>query len=134
MTAGAPTPRDSTATTPTTFGHTVFSLVANGATGQMAAIKNLEKEFAHWEPLGIPIAPLMHLEERKGRLALVLERSVVDVSSPSFAVVKALRDKWLAAVPGEDDYRKPGPIRFTGKSEESRPMTLMLNALGGNGA
>ncbi len=111
------------------LGLTVFSLIANGSTGQMAAIKNLEMDFSRWEPIGIPIAPLMHLEERKGKLALVLEKSVVDVNSVAFKVVKALRDKWLAASPGEDEFRKPGPIRFAGKGEEDRPITLVLNAV-----
>jgi pyrophosphate--fructose-6-phosphate 1-phosphotransferase len=115
------------------LGHTVFSLIANGATGQMAAIRNLEKDFEKWEPIGIPIAPLMHLEERKGKLTLVLEKSIVDVQSPAFQVVKACREKWLAATPEEDDFRRPGPIRFTGKSEEDRPITLMLNALWNGG-
>lgn len=112
------------------LGMTVFSLVANGATGQMAAIKNLEKDFSQWEPIGIPIAPLMHLEERGGKMALVLEKSLVDLDSNAFRVVKAMRDTWLAATPGDDHYRKPGPLRFTGLSEEERPMTLVLNAIG----
>ncbi len=111
------------------LGLTVFSLIANGSTGQMAAIRNLEMDFVKWEPIGIPIAPLMHLEERKGKLALVLEKSIVDVNSVSFKVVKALREKWLAAEPGDDDYRRPGPIRFDGEGEEDRPITLVLNAL-----
>jgi pyrophosphate--fructose-6-phosphate 1-phosphotransferase len=115
------------------LGLTVFSLIVNGATGQMAAIKNLEKNFSDWEPIGIPIAPLMHLEERKGKLQLVLERALVEVDSPAFRVVEAFRDKWLAAVPGADNYRRPGPIRFTGASEEERPITLVLNALDGAG-
>ena len=63
------------------------------------------------------------------RIELVLEKSLVDVNSVSFNVVKAYRDKWLAAEPGTDYYRRPGPIRFTGKSEEDRPITLMLNAI-----
>ena len=71
----------------------------------------------------------MHLEERKGKLALVLEKSIVDVNSASFRIVKRLRENWLAASPGEDNYRRPGPIRFAGKSEEERPITLVLNAL-----
>ncbi len=112
------------------LGRTVFSLIANGATGQMAAILNLEQDFSHWRPIGIPIAPLMHLEERKGKLELVLEKSIVDVDSPAFQVVKDFRETWLAATPGEDHYRHPGPIRFTGSSEEDRPITLLLNALG----
>ena len=111
------------------LGFTVFSLITNGATGQMAAIKNLEKNFSLWEPIGIPIAPLMRLEERKGKLTLVLEKSIVDVNSVSFRVVKNFREKWLSAFPEEDNFRKPGPIRFTGKSEEDRPITLILNAV-----
>jgi pyrophosphate--fructose-6-phosphate 1-phosphotransferase len=115
------------------LGLTVFSLIANGVTGQMAAIKNLDMDFARWEPIGIPIAPLMHLEERKGKLALVIEKSIVDVDSIAFQVVKAHREKWLAAVPEDDHYRRPGPIRFTGNSEEERPITLELNAIGRSG-
>jgi pyrophosphate--fructose-6-phosphate 1-phosphotransferase len=111
------------------LGLTVFSLVANGATGQMAAIRNLEHGFAHWEPIGIPIAPLMRLEERKGKLTLVLEKSIVDVDTPAFKVVKANREKWLAAVPGEDQYRRPGQIRLDDENEEDRPITLRINAL-----
>ncbi|MBW2109703.1 MAG: 6-phosphofructokinase, partial [Deltaproteobacteria bacterium] len=111
------------------LGQTVFSLIANGATGQMAAIKNLERDFSEWEPIGIPIAPLMHLEERKGKLALVLEKSIVDLESNAFKVAKACREKWLGATPEPDTYRRPGPIRFTGKGEEDRPITLTLNAL-----
>ena len=112
------------------LGLTVFSLIAGGATGQMAAIRNLEMDFSKWQPIGIPIAALMHLEERKGKLSLVIEKSIVDVNSIAFQVVKALREKWLAADPGDDHYRRPGPIRFTGKSEEERPLTLHLNAIG----
>jgi pyrophosphate--fructose-6-phosphate 1-phosphotransferase len=115
------------------LGLCVFSLIAHGATGQMAAIRNLELDFSRWEPVGIPIAPLMRLEERKGKLTLVLEKSVVDVESPAFRVVEALRDKWLAAHPGEDEFRRPGPIRFSGKAEEDRPITLVLNAVGRRG-
>ncbi|MCK5164590.1 MAG: phosphofructokinase, partial [Desulfobacula sp.] len=101
----------------------------NGATGQMAAIKNLEKKFDKWEPIGIPIAKLMHLEERKGKLELVIEKSLVDLNSNTFRVFKALRDEWLAAESNQDRYRRPGPVRFTGTAEEDRPITLMLNSI-----
>lgn len=112
------------------LGLTVFSLIANGVTGQMAAIRNLELDFERWEPVGIPIAPLMHLEERKGKLALVLEKSLVDIHSNAFQVVKAFREQWLAAEPGPDHYRSPAPIHLSGATEEDRPLTLFLNALG----
>jgi pyrophosphate--fructose-6-phosphate 1-phosphotransferase len=111
------------------LGLTVFSLIANGATGQMAAVRNLEHGFDRWEPVGIPIAPLMHLEERGGKMSLVLERTLVDVDAPAFRIVKAFREKWLAATPDEDNYRKPGPVYFAGPTAEDRPITLTLNSL-----
>lgn len=111
------------------LGLTAFSLIANGATGQMAVIKNLEHEFETWEPLGVPIAKLMHLEERKGKLSLVMEKNIVDINSNAFRIVKVMREKWLAANHGEDHYRKPGPVRFKGKSEEDKPITLVLNSI-----
>lgn len=111
------------------LGQTVFSLIAGGATGQMAAIKNLEKDFDQWEPMGIPIAPLMHLEERKGKMALVLEKSVVELDSPAFRIVEALREDWLAAGPGPDQYRNPGAISLPAEEEAEKPLILSLNAL-----
>ncbi|MFO8112213.1 MAG: 6-phosphofructokinase [Desulfosalsimonadaceae bacterium] len=114
------------------LGMTAFSLIVNGATGQMAAINNLEKDFQDWEPIGIPIGALMHLEERKSKLALVMERALVDIDSPAFKVFASKRDKWLAAIPGDDCYRRPGPIRYSGESEDARPITLILNDLGSN--
>ena len=111
------------------LGITVFHLIANGATGQMAAIKNLEKKFDKWEPIGIPIAKLMRLEERKGKLELVIEKSLIDLDSNAFRVFKALREGWMAAGENADQYRRPGPVRFTGNAEEDRPITLLLNSI-----
>jgi pyrophosphate--fructose-6-phosphate 1-phosphotransferase len=111
------------------LGMTAFHLITNGATGQMAGIKNLEKKFDKWEPIGIPIAKLMHLEERKGKLELVIEKALVDLDSNTFRIFKALRDEWLAAESNQDRYRRPGPVRFTGTAEEDRPITLMLNSI-----
>ncbi|MBF0301807.1 MAG: 6-phosphofructokinase [Desulfamplus sp.] len=113
------------------LGLTAFALIANGTTGQMAVIKNLEHNFDRWEPLGIPIGKLMHLEERNGKLALVMEKNIVDTNTNSFRIVKAMREKWLAADDGDDHYRKPGPVRFQGKSEEDKPLTLVLNSISG---
>lgn len=111
------------------LGLTAFHLIAGGATGQMAAIINLEKEFDQWQPAGIPIARLMHLEERKGRLELVMEKSIVDLESNAFKVFKAIREDWVAACACPDRFRNPGAIGFSKETEEDRPLTLRLNAL-----
>ena len=111
------------------LGMIAFHLIANGATGHMAAVRNLEKKFDKWEPIGIPIARLTHLEERNGKMELVIEKTLVDSNSNAFRVFKALREEWLAAGSNPDKYRRPGPVRFTGNSEEDRPITLMLNSI-----
>ncbi|MBP9599607.1 MAG: 6-phosphofructokinase [Desulfobacter sp.] len=111
------------------LGLTAFHLITGGATGQMAAIINLEKDFHQWQPAGIPIARLMHLEERKGRLELVMEKSLVDLESNAFKVFKAVREEWVAACACPDQFRNPGAIGFSKEMEEDRPLTLRLNAL-----
>ena len=111
------------------LGLTAFHLIVNGATGLMAGIKNLEKKFDKWEPIGIPIAKMMHLEERNGKLELVIEKSIVDLNSNAFRVFKSLREEWLAAQSNQDRYRRPGPVRFSGNAEEDRPITLVLNSV-----
>jgi len=54
----------------------------------------------------------------------------VDIEAPAFKVVEAMREKWLAANPGPDQFRRPGPIRFVGSSVDRKPLTLTLNNLG----
>ncbi|MFZ5451075.1 MAG: diphosphate--fructose-6-phosphate 1-phosphotransferase [Thermodesulfobacteriota bacterium] len=109
------------------LGQAAFSLLANGATGYMASIKDLHLPVEQWQPLGIPLAPLMHLEERTARLELVIQKQKVDLESPAFKILEQEREKWAL----EDDYRFPGPIQFHGPCAEAKPITLMLNALGG---
>ncbi len=108
------------------LGHAAYSLLANGATGYMAAVKDLQKPLADWQPIGIPLAPLMHLEERKSRLELVIQKQKVDLESPAFKILEQERQKWAI----EDHYRFPGPIQFHGPGADTKPITLQLNSLG----
>jgi len=107
------------------LGAAAYSLLANGATGYMAAIKDLHQPVAEWQPIGIPLAPLMHLEERKGRLELVIAKQKVDLSAPAFQLLERERPKWAK----EDHYRFPGPIQFDGIAADNKPITLQLNSL-----
>ncbi|MHB9075761.1 MAG: diphosphate--fructose-6-phosphate 1-phosphotransferase [Desulfobaccales bacterium] len=108
------------------LGFAAYSLLANGATGYMAAIKDLHKPVTEWQPIGIPLAPLMHLEERKGRLELVIAKQKVDLTAPAFKFLEQERQKWAE----EDHYRFPGPIQFEGPAADTKPITLQLNSLG----
>jgi pyrophosphate--fructose-6-phosphate 1-phosphotransferase len=108
------------------LGCAAYGLLAHGATGYMAAIKDLHLEAAAWQPVGIPLAPLMHLEERKGRLELVIAKQKVDLESPAFKILAREREKWAL----EDHYRFPGPIQFSGPAADAKPISLQLNSLG----
>jgi pyrophosphate--fructose-6-phosphate 1-phosphotransferase len=108
------------------LGFTAYSLLANGATGSMAAIKDLHRPVKDWQPIGIPLAPLMHLEERTGRLELVIAKQKVGLDSPAFKILERERIRWAV----EDHYRFPGPIQFTGPGADTKPITLLLNSLG----
>lgn len=107
------------------LGYAAFRLLANGATGYMAGIKDLHKPVEEWQPIGIPLAPLMHLEERRGRLELVIAKQKVDLESPAFRILERERARWAL----EDHYRFPGPIQFCGPSADTKPITLLLNSL-----
>jgi pyrophosphate--fructose-6-phosphate 1-phosphotransferase len=107
------------------LGFTAYSLLANGCTGYMAAIKDLHKPIEDWQPIGIPLAALMHLEERKGRLELVIQKQLVDLESRAFKLLEQERVKWAK----DDLYRFPGPIQFQGPGADSKPLTLQLNSL-----
>jgi pyrophosphate--fructose-6-phosphate 1-phosphotransferase len=107
------------------LGVAAYHLLANGATGYMAAIRDLHKPVEAWQPVGIPLAPLMHLEERKGRLELVIQKQRVDLSSRAFKILEEKRQEWAM----EDHYRFPGPIQFEGPSADCKPLTLQLNSL-----
>jgi len=107
------------------LGFAAYSLLANGATGYMAAIRDLHRPVAEWQPVGIPLAPLMHLEERKGRLELVIAKQKVDLTSRAFKILEQERQKWATG----DHYRFPGPIQFTGPAADTKPLTLQMNSL-----
>lgn len=107
------------------LGVTAFGLLANGLTGYMAAIKDLHMPVEAWQPVGLPLASLMHLEERRGRLELVIQKQKVDLESRAFKVLEQERLKWAV----EDHYRFPGPIQYHGQSAEAKPITLILNSL-----
>lgn len=108
------------------LGCTAFSLIANGVTGYMAAIRDLHLPVSEWKPVGVPIASLLHLEERKGKLQLVIEKALVYLDSPAFQAFRVEREKWIL----EDSYRTPGPIQFYGENADSKPIIVQLNELG----
>jgi len=104
------------------LGTLAARLIQSDRKGTMAALKNLAKPPEEWEPLGVPLAKMMHLEERHGVMKPVIKKALVDLQGPAFLFFKENRDSWAL----NDDYHYPGPIQFYGPTEIADSITLTL--------
>jgi len=106
------------------LGSVAAVLIRNGKTGYMASIRNLSKGVDHWEAGGIPITMMFNMETRHGKLKPVIQKALVELTSPAFEELVKHRDAWEV----EDAYLFPGPIQYFGPSEiaDAITKTLML--------
>ncbi len=102
------------------LGLTAGSLVLAGKTGYMAAVTDFDKGC---RVLALPLLGLITCETRKGKDEMVIEKSLVTTSSPSFKVYAQNRDKWA----GEDLFSSPGPIQHWGPTSRQIPMLVALD-------
>ncbi|MBS3904435.1 MAG: diphosphate--fructose-6-phosphate 1-phosphotransferase [Simkania sp.] len=109
----------------TTLGYTAALLIDEGMTGYMAVVQDLHRPVVEWKIAALPIAMLLGLEERSGKLKPVIRKALVDLEGHPFKVFKELRKHWAK----EDDYQFPGPIQFFGDQAltDSIPMTMSLS-------
>jgi pyrophosphate--fructose-6-phosphate 1-phosphotransferase len=99
-------------------------LIASGASGYMACIKNLAASTDAWEPMGIPLVSMIALEQRSGKTKAVINKSIIDLHAAPFNLLKEKRGAWAI----NDEYSYPGPIQFFGPDylTESTSFTLQL--------
>ena len=105
------------------LGHVAALLIKEKKTGYMVVLKGLHKKVDTWIPAAIPLIGQMVIEERKGKKAAVIGKSLVDLKSPLFKFfLKKRQENRL-----EDNYTTPGPIQFFGKKEIVESTVLSLN-------
>ncbi len=102
------------------LGLAAGSLVLAGKTGYMAAITDFHKG---GRVLALPLTGLVTAEMRKGKEEFVIEKSLVDLSSPSFEFYAKNRDKWAA----EDCFSSPGAIQYWGPTSRQLPIIVALD-------
>ena len=73
--------------------------------------------------LGLPLAGLITVEMRKGKEEFVIEKSLVELDSPSFKVFAQNRDKWA----NEDLFSSPGAIQYWGPTSKQIPIIVALD-------
>jgi pyrophosphate--fructose-6-phosphate 1-phosphotransferase len=102
------------------LGLTAGSLVLGGQTGYMASMINLS---GGSQPIGIPLAALIHGEERKGAVKPVIEKALVKLDSPAFQAFARNRDTWADG----NSSRSPGAIQYKGELAAMMPLVVALN-------
>jgi pyrophosphate--fructose-6-phosphate 1-phosphotransferase len=102
------------------LGLTAGSLVLAGKTGYMAAITDFDKG---GRVLALPLTGLITAETRGGKEEFVIEKSLVELGSPSFKVFAQNRDKWAQ----EDLFSSPGAIQYWGPTSNQVPLIVALD-------
>jgi pyrophosphate--fructose-6-phosphate 1-phosphotransferase len=97
-------------------------LIEANATGYIGSIGNLSSPAENWEVAGIPIANMLHREEREGKQKSVIRKALVDLDDAHFLSFTNQRTAWIL----EDHYCCPGPIQFEGPKHitDTGPLTL----------
>lgn len=102
------------------LGLTAGSLVLAGKTGYMAAMTEFDKG---GRALALPLSGLITSELRKGKPEEVIEKSLVELTSPSFKTFEENRGKWAR----EDLFSSPGPIQHWGPTSRQIPIAVALD-------
>ena len=102
------------------LGLAAGSLALSGKTGYMAAITDFHKG---GRVLALPLTGLVTAEMRKGKEEFVIEKSLVELSSPSFTIYAQNRDKWAE----QDCFSSPGAIQYWGPTSRQVPIIVALD-------
>jgi pyrophosphate--fructose-6-phosphate 1-phosphotransferase len=109
-----------------TLGFTAALLLREGFTGYICSVRGLTKPAAEWQAGGVPMAQMMNMERRHGKMVPVIKKALVELDSPAFLEFENHRAVWAK----ETSYAFPGAIQYFGPAEVSdRPtITLALEA------
>lgn len=105
-----------------TLGCGAALLINAGATGYMCCVQNLTGPVEQWRLTGIPLADMIHLEERGGKTKPVIKKALVELKGKPFKAFESQRESWIL----NDDYQYPGPIQFFGPRELTDGITMTL--------
>jgi pyrophosphate--fructose-6-phosphate 1-phosphotransferase len=88
----------------------------------MAAVTDLDKG---GRGLAIPITGLMNIEQRGAKKKVVIKKALVELDSPAFKHLQAVREVWASA----DYFQSPGPRQYSGPVDvtDNGPVISMMN-------
>jgi len=106
------------------LGAVAAILMESQGNGYIAFVRQLTEDVSQWQGGGAPLAPLIHMEERKGQPKAVIRKATVNLDGKAFQTLQSHREQWAQ----EDQYNFVGPIQFFGPPHitDSVPLTLLL--------
>ncbi len=105
-----------------TLGFTAALLLRENLTGYICSVRGLTKPAAHWQAGGVPMAQMMNMERRHGKMVPVIKKALVELDSPAFRELEKNRATWAK----ETSYAFPGAIQYFGPTEVSDATTITL--------
>jgi pyrophosphate--fructose-6-phosphate 1-phosphotransferase len=111
-----------------TLGYTAALLLREDHTGYICSVRHLTRPAAQWQAGGIPMARMMNMERRHGKMVPVIKKALVELDGPAFKELEKNRDTWAKTT----QFAFPGSIQYFGPSEVcDRPtITLELESAG----
>ena len=105
-----------------TLGFTAALLIREKLTGYICSVRGLTKPAAQWQAGGVPMAQMMNMERRHGKMVPVIKKALVELDSPAFREFEKNRATWAK----ETSYAFPGAIQYFGPAEVSDTTTITL--------
>ena len=105
-----------------TLGFTAALLIREKLTGYICSVRGLTKPAAQWQAGGVPMAQMMNMERRHGKMVPVIKKALVELDSPAFREFEKHRATWAK----ETSYAFPGAIQYFGPSEVCDTTTITL--------
>jgi pyrophosphate--fructose-6-phosphate 1-phosphotransferase len=105
-----------------TLGFTAALLIREKLTGYICSVRGLTKPAAQWQAGGVPMAQMMNMERRHGKMVPVIKKALVELDSPAFREFEKHRATWAK----ETSYAFPGAIQYFGPAEVSDATTITL--------
>ena len=102
------------------LGIVAAALALEKRSGYMASVSELSNGGTGY---GIPLLPLLHMENRFGVDTAVIEKFTVKLDSPAFQYFVERRETWAE----EDHFASPGPRQYQGPCAQDIPFTVALN-------
>ena len=105
-----------------TLGFTAALLLREGLTGYICSVRGLVKPAAEWQAGGVPMAQMMNMERRHGKMVPVIKKALVELDGPAFLELEKHRATWAK----ETCYAFPGAIQYFGPAEVCDRPTITL--------